>query len=122
MGFTQRRQGLESGHGTVPLHRPGIQLNGVYIEPSKSSKFLGITFDQELRWHEQAKSALAKATKWMLIYWRLAKQASGINTKLMRWLYLAVAVPKLDVWYTPISLKEGRTRCSGSVGITRQLT
>jgi hypothetical protein len=84
-----------------------------------------VTFDQELRWTTQAKSALAKATKWTLMYRCLAKQSAGINAKLMRKLYLAVAVPKLtyavDVWYTPVHHEEGHSKCSGSVGIINQL-
>src|ERR1700723_3573891 len=100
-------------------------LDGVHINPSTSTKFLGVTFDQELRWTEQAKSALAKATKWTLMYRLLASQSSRINSKFMRRLYLAVAVPKLtytaDIWYTPIHLEEGHTRRSGSIGITNQL-
>ena len=125
VGFTQRRQNKDTGRGTIPIPRPGIMLDGVHINPSTSTKFLGVTFDQELRWTEQAKSALAKATKWTLMYRRLASQSSGINSKFMRRLYLAVAVPKLtyaaDIWYTPIHLEEGHTRRSGSIGITNQL-
>jgi Reverse transcriptase (RNA-dependent DNA polymerase) len=125
MGFTRRREECEFGHGTVPLHRPSIQLNGILIEPSKSCRFLGVTFDQELCWSEQAKSALGKATKWTLMYQRLAKQSTGTGSKFMRQLYLAVAVPKLtymvDVWYTPIHLEEGHIRHSSSVSIAKQL-
>jgi hypothetical protein len=49
MGFTQRRQDRENGRGTTPLHMPSIQLNSIQIDPSLSSKFLGVTFDQKLR-------------------------------------------------------------------------
>jgi hypothetical protein len=125
MGFTQRRQPRDTGRGTEPIPRPGILLNGVHIEPSTSTKFLGVTFDQELRWSTQAKSALAKATKWALMYRRLARQSASINSKFMRRLYIAVAVPKLtyaaDVWYTPIHHEEGHSRRGGSVGITNQI-
>jgi hypothetical protein len=59
------------------------------------------------------------------MYRRLAKKSSGVNSKLMRRLYLAVAVPKLtyaaDVWYTPIHLAEGLTKRCESVGVTKQL-
>jgi hypothetical protein len=48
MGFTQCRQANVSGRGTAPLHHPSIQLNGIQIDASKSCKFLGVTFDQEL--------------------------------------------------------------------------
>jgi hypothetical protein len=125
MGFTQQRQNKVTECGTNPIQRPGITLNGVRIEASTSTKFLGVTFNQELRWNEQAKSALSKATKWTLMYRRLTRQSAGVNLKFMRRLYLAVAVPKMtyavDVWYTPIHHEENHLKHSGSIGITNHL-
>ena len=43
----------------------------------------------------------------------------------MRQLFNAVAVPKMayaaDVWYTPVSKRQGKLQLSGSVGITGKL-
>ena len=81
--------------------------------------------DQELHWRQQADYATAKATKWMLAFRRLVHTSTGIKPRLMRQMYLAVAVPKMsyaaDVWYTPIYECEGRARRSGSVGFTCRL-
>ena len=69
---------------------------------------------------------MAKATKWMLAFRRLARPATGISLWLMRQMYCAMALPKMtyavDVWYTPMRRKEGAKKTSGSVGITRKLT
>lgn len=51
---------------TVPIPRPSIMISGHTIHPSSSHKFLGVIIDQELRFKEQAASALAKGTKYML--------------------------------------------------------
>ena len=63
--------------------------------------------------------------KWTLAFRRLAHTSTGIKPRLMRQMYLAVAVPKMsyatDIWYTPIYKCEGRARCSGLVGFTRRL-
>ena len=90
-----------------------------------SHKFLGVMLDQELRWGPQANYVVAKATKWTLAYWRLARPSTGIWLRLMRQPYNAVAVLKMiyatDVWYMPMYLRAGRERHCGSVGITGRL-
>ena len=107
------------------LDRPHMTLRGTAITPQTSHKFLGVMLDQELRWREQADYALSKAAKWTLAFRRLARPTSGVNLRLMRQMYSAVAIPKVvyaaDVWYTPTRKKEGASRLSGSVGITNKL-
>ena len=90
-------------------------LQGVLLAPQATHKFLGVLLDQELWWSHQASSAIAKAL------W----PSTGICPCLMRQLFNAVAVPKMayaaNIWYTPVSKRQGRTRLSGSVGITGKL-
>ena len=99
-------------------------LGHACILPQPTHRFLGIMLDQELRWKQQADSALARATKWTLAFQRPAKSFSGVNLRLMRQLYRAVAIPKIlyavDVWYTPIHKKHGAHKSSGSVGTTNK--
>ncbi|KAF8964630.1 hypothetical protein BDZ97DRAFT_1631680, partial [Flammula alnicola] len=70
-----------------------------------SFKYLGVHIDSQLRWTVQAQKGVANATQWIMQYHRLTKISTGINSKLMRLLYISVALPKmtyaLDVWYTP---------------------
>src|SRR6266481_4376798 len=111
---------------TIPKPRPDFMLDNTVVTPVAVHKYLGVLFDQELRWREQAEHAVAKAAKWTLRFRRLARPHSGIKPKQMRQLYQAVAVPKFayaaDVWYTPVGHANGRAKSSGSVGVTRQLT
>ncbi|KXN87336.1 hypothetical protein AN958_08961 [Leucoagaricus sp. SymC.cos] len=57
---------------------------------------------------------VAKTTKWVLMFKRLAKPAKGISQQLMRRLYLGVAILKmtyaLEVWYEPPLHKESTKR------------
>jgi ribonuclease HI len=109
----------------IPLTRPQLSVNGHVIQEVQSYKYLGIQIDAQLRWKEQAQRAVANATKWLLQYRRLTRPSSGTSAKLMRQLYLAVALPKitygLDVWYTPPNKPVGQTKNSGSVAVLRQL-
>jgi hypothetical protein len=61
--------------------------------------------DQALRWREQAEAAIAKGTRWILMFRRLANTWRGMHPEQMRWLYMAVAIPKalyaVDVWLMP---------------------
>ena len=64
-------------------------------------------------------------SKWVLAFRRLAQPTTGVQPKLMRQLYIAVAVPKIayvvDMWYTPVSKMCSRQRLSRSVSITAKL-
>lgn len=110
---------------TLPAPRPAFHLNGTLIKRETSYKFLGVMFDQELNWKDQAAAALAKGTKWILMFRRLTKVSTGIHPKLMRQMYQAVALPKMiyaaDVWYTPPHIPPGKTRRVGSVTVLREI-
>ena len=86
---------------------------------------LGTQIDAQLRWKEQTQKTLANATKWLLQFRRLMRPTTGVRSKLMRQLYILVALPKitygLDVWYSPPNKPSGATRNKGSVGILKVL-
>ena len=107
------------------METPILTLEGLAVKQTECYKYLGIQIDSQLRWKEQAQRATANATKWIMQYRRLTKVNSGVSSKLMRQLYLAVALPKitygLDVWYTPPTKPAGYTKNIGSVGILRNL-
>ena len=102
------------------LERPSIALRGTHIHPSKSHKFLGIIIDQELNFKEHAASALAKGTKWVTQYRRLARPSKGVSSRYMRQFYTSVALPKMlygvDIFLSPPSCKG-----KGSKGIIEKL-
>lgn len=124
MDFSQKRRAdpLLPGKRTS-LERPSLNLNGTEIIPSTSHRYLGVIFDQELRWHQQREAAVAKGAKWTYQFRRLARQSTGVSAKLMKRLYYAVAIPKMtyaaDVWFTPI--RAGPNRKQGSVGTVKKM-
>ena len=115
----------EDNNNRIPLPRPPLTVNNQVISEVQSYKYLGIQIDAQLRWKEQAQRAVANATKWLLQYRRLTRPSTGTSARLMRQLYISVALPKitygLDIWYTPPCKKPGQTRNSGSAGVLRQL-
>jgi len=84
-----------------------------------------ILVDTQLRWKAQAQKGISNATKWLLQFRRLTKPSTGVKAKLMRQLYVLVAIPKmtygLDVWYTPPTKPVGAKRNHGSVTALRGL-
>lgn len=115
----------DSAHGRIPLVKPALVIERQTIQEVQSFKYLGIQIDSRLRWKEQAQRATANATKWLLQFRRLTKISTGVRPKLMRQLYLAVALPKItygvDIWYTPPTKPPGCTRNTGSAGALRNL-
>jgi ribonuclease HI/endonuclease/exonuclease/phosphatase family metal-dependent hydrolase len=115
----------DSASGRIPLPKPELILEGQLVREVESFKYLGIQVDANLKWKEQAQRATANATKWILQFRRLTKPSSGVKARLMRQLYLAVALPKitygLDIWYTPPTKPAGYTRNTGSVEALRNL-
>jgi hypothetical protein len=109
----------------IPLDRPRLTLQGKRVKEANSFKYLGIQIDSQLHWKEQAQRAAANATKWILQYRRLTRPSTGVSPKLMRQLYLAVALPKitygLDVWYDPPTKPPGATKNLGAVGALKAL-
>lgn len=110
---------------TVPMPRPEFRLEGKVIKREEAFKSLGVLLDQELNWKAQTHAAIAKATKWILLFKRLTKPSTGLKPKLMRQMYQSVAIPKLtyaaDVWYRPPHKMEGHQKNSGSVRATREM-
>jgi hypothetical protein len=100
-------------------------LEGQEVMEVTCYKYLGVQIDAQLCWKEQAQRATANAMKWILQYRRLTRPSTGIGSKLMRQLYLSVALPEItygiDVWYIPPNKPAGYTKNTGSVGVLRNL-
>src|ERR1700678_198148 len=115
----------ERDHGRIPISRPELMLGDQVVQAVESYKYLGVQINSHLRWKEQVQRAIANATKWILQFRRLTKPTTGVKARLMRQLYLAVALPKItygiDIWYTPPTKPAGYTRNTGSAGALRNL-
>jgi ribonuclease HI len=121
-----RKTETDPADGTKgPPYKPPLVIDGLTIQEVEVYKYLGIQIDNQLRWKEQTQRAVANATKWLLQYRRLTRPSTGTGARLMRQLYVAVALPKitygLDVWYTPPYKPAGHSKNSGSAGALRQL-
>ena len=101
----------------VPEPRPDLHLRGDIVKPLTTHKYLGVVFDQELRWREQAECVTGTAAKWMLCFHRLMKLSFGIRSRFMWQLYYAVVAPRFtyaaDVWYAPITRATQGAKASG---------
>lgn len=123
--FTQKRVPDPQRPGKmIPPPAPDLILKGKTVRAESSYKYLGIHVDSQLRWTVQTHEAIAKATKWILLYRRLTKPSLGLSASFMRRLYITVAIPKmtygLDVWYTPPHKPAGKRRNTGSVKALRE--
>ena len=103
----------------LPLYRLELTLDGQIVQEVKHYKYLGILIDAQLRWKEQEQRAAANATKWILQFRRLSRPSTGVSIKLMRQLYLVVAMPKIlygiETWYTLPTEMAGQIKQSSSV-------
>ena len=115
----------DSNDRQLPLPRLTLILGNQVIQEVSSYKYLGIQIDSQLKWKEQEQRATANTTKWILQYKCLSRPSTGVSNKLMRQLYLAVALPKItygiDAWYTPPSKPTGYTKNTGSVKVLLNL-
>ena len=66
-----------------PEPRLDLTIDGTVIKPATLQKYLGVLFDQELHWKDQAERMVVKAMKWSLCAQRLARPAVGILPRQM---------------------------------------
>ena len=75
------------------------------IHPSTEAKYLGVTFDQKLKFRTHIEQIVAKATKYALAVAGIAKSRWGPEFKCLRRLFTAVAAPRMDyaaiIWHRP---------------------
>lgn len=107
------------------MEKPVLKLEGITVKEVESYKYLGVQIDTQLRWNEQTQRAIANTTKWLLQFRRLTRLSTGVNAKLMRQLYLTVALLKItygiDIWYSPPTKPVGYMKNIGSVNALRRL-
>ena len=121
MELTRKREpDLTRTRKTHPKTHPSITLGQHTIKLMATHKFFGILIDQELSFKEHANCALAKGSKYLTQYQRLAKSTKGITAKHMQKYYLTVAVPKM-LYATDIFLVPATKRSKGTKGHINKL-
>src|SRR5437667_7435092 len=85
--------------------KASVTISGIKIEPSETAKYLGVTFDQKLKFHSHVKQVVAKVTKYTIAISGIAKSRWGPEFKYLKRLFTAVAAPRIDyaaiVWHRP---------------------
>lgn len=91
---------LVTTHILLPPSKPTIQ-------PSTEAKYLGVTFDQKLKFRTQAEKIVAKGTKHVSAIAGIARSRWGPEFKYLRGLFTAVAAPRMDyaaiIWHRPVT-------------------
>ena len=104
---------------------PTLDLTAGSVSPSRTAKFLGVLLDNKLKFKAHTEYALAKGTKWLQQFARLARPKHGLRAKHVSALYHQMLLPAMlyaaSVWITPQRRIPGRKRLHGSVGIIRKL-
>lgn len=126
MHFLRRQKEGDDGISRKAYrYAPDLTLNGTIITQADEYKYLGVYIDPELNWKTQTARAIAKATKWVLMFRRLAKPRTGLSINLAQKLYKAVGIPKLtyatEIWYTPPAKEQGKRNNIGLVAALRQM-
>jgi ribonuclease HI len=101
--------------------KASVIINGVRIEPSNEAKYLGVIFDQELRFKTHLQHVVKKGTNAAMALSGIAKTTWGVPYTLVRQLFQAVIAPRTDyaaiIWHRP----KGDGSTAGAVQ-TRKLT
>src|SRR5436190_8888139 len=82
-----------------------VTVGGITIRPSSEARYLGVIFDQKLKFRTHTEQIVAKGTKYALAIAGIAKSKWGPEFKYLRRLFTAVAVPRIDyaaiIWHRP---------------------
>ena len=115
----------EDPRGRILLDKPPLVIKGQQIQEVGNFKYLGVQINAQFNWKEQAQRVTTNATSWIMQYRRLTKSQTDVGGKLIRQLYLAVALLKItyriNTWYAPPHKAPGTIKNTGSVGVLRAL-
>ena len=93
---------VDFAHSQSSKKRTPLRLPQIVVQPTESTKYLGVVFDQNLNWKEQHACAVRKGTSWAMQIRRLARPTWGLSPGNARRLYISIAIPRIiyaiDVW------------------------
>ena len=118
---------VDFAHRQSPKRRSPLHLLQITTQPTKSTRYLGVIFDQHLNWKEQHAHAEGNGTKWAMQIRRLAKPTWGLTPGNARRLYISIAIPQIlyaiNVWsvppYTNGKRQTGTVKISGNSDHTK---
>jgi hypothetical protein len=86
-----------------------IRVEGTSIPPSKEGIYLGVIFDQQLRFCSHINQAVKKGTQFGLAIGSIARAKWGAPIHYLRRLVTAVAAPRMDyvavIWHRPEDMR-----------------
>lgn len=86
-------------------HPLPLTIGSHTVQPSQCVKYLGISIDRQLRWHNHIEATIAKGSNTILAISRLTSPAIGMPLQYARQLYRSIVLPKITyglvVWYEP---------------------
>jgi ribonuclease HI len=101
--------------------KASVSIADTTITPSTEAKYLGVIFDQKLKFHSHIKNIADKGIKYSAAITGIAKSKWGPEYKYIRRLFTAIAAPRIDyaaiIWHRP-----GDTRTAPTTSQLRTLT
>jgi hypothetical protein len=90
-----------------------IIMQDITIQASSEAKYLGVTFDQELRFKTHLQHATENGTKFTMAMSRIAGTKWGAEIKHVKTLSTAVVAPRIDyaasIWHRPKEYQKSQT-------------
>ena len=107
-----------------------LKINNRKLKTVQSTKYLGVTIDNNLCWKNHVDDQTSKCTQLLFNFLQKTKTYFGPKPKLMRWVYTGIIRPKLSyaaiVWAHSITAKQhkklrklNRTACMSLTPTTR---
>jgi len=117
---------INFAHRCKNTGNPPLTLPQRTVQPSNSTKYLGVHFNRNLNWKVQQAYAVEKGAKWVAQIWRLTQPTWGITPKYAKRLYMNIALPRVlytvDVWCTPVNVEFAGPKMVGSAKATKKIT
>ena len=117
---------INFAHSQNTAESLALQLPHKLIEPSESTKYLGVIINRNLTWKAQQSYAVEKGTKWVAQIRRLTRPSWGITPKYAKRLFISVALPRVlyavDVWCSPSDSAQKGPMAVSSVKTSNQIT
>ena len=116
---------IDFAHQNKKIDRPTLTLPNVVVNPSKSTKYLGVYLNQNLLDKEQLAYIIGKGTTWAAQIKRVTRPSWGLTPKAARKLYVGVALPRIlygiETWSHPPRTETPSSRNKPGTIATRKL-
>ena len=117
---------IDFAHRNSKKPRCPLIMPDITIEPTASTKYLGVYVDQHLSWNTHIAHAVKKGTNWSTQIRRVTAPSWGLTPKHARKMFISVAIPKIlyavDIWGTPKEIETMEARKKGISMASAKLT